>query len=44
MSNEIGIKIKQKKRRNRLIEIAVIIASVIILAVIYLKIVLLPKS
>jgi len=34
MSNEIGIKIKQKKRRNRLIEIAVIIASVIILAVI----------
>ncbi|MGB5635311.1 MAG: urea ABC transporter permease subunit UrtC [Waterburya sp.] len=34
MSNETGIQIKQRKRRNRLIEIAVIIASVIILAVI----------
>lgn len=34
MSNETGIQAKQRKRRNRLIEIAVIIASVIILAVI----------
>ncbi len=34
MSNETGIQIKQRKRRKRLIEIAVIIASVIILAVI----------
>ncbi len=34
MSNETGIQIKQRKRRNKLIEIGVIIASVIILAVI----------
>ncbi len=34
MSNETGVQIKQRKRRNKLIEIGVIIASVIILAVI----------
>ena len=34
MSSETGIQIKQRERRNRLIEIAVIIASIIILAVI----------
>ncbi len=34
MSSETGIQIKQRERRNKLIEIAVIIASVLILAVI----------
>ncbi|MEM7761962.1 MAG: urea ABC transporter permease subunit UrtC [Cyanobacteria bacterium P01_A01_bin.40] len=34
MSNETGIQIKQRQQRSKLIEIAVIIASVIILAVI----------
>lgn len=34
MSNETGVQIKQRKRRNKLIEIGVIIASVIILAII----------
>ena len=34
MSSETGIEIKQRQQRNRLIEIAVIVASVILLAVI----------
>ncbi len=34
MSNETGVQIKQRKRRNKLIEVGVIIASVIILAII----------
>ena len=34
MNSETGIQIKQRKRRNKLIEIGVIIASIIILAVI----------